>query len=196
MSENDAEVYNGPYAGQEDKTVKVELYDAAQGKAPRTGGPYLDDVERHNAETWRAQQEGREPDYDNPGPVAGTRLVPKHELVERDTDKSHYSDAVAVTNEPVASYVVEPDKNEADPSQPDWDNDSSKVAALEAGERFAELRDKAAARQETNPGNNPDVDPAVVDPENTARTDDNEESGSDAPDQLWLDEENKEQDTK
>jgi hypothetical protein len=145
--------------------VKVDLYDAAQGKVPRTGGPYLDDVERRNAEEWRAKQEGREPDYANPPAVAATVLVPKHFLVERDTDKSHFSDAVEVTNEPVDSFIVEAPVSEPDPTQADWDNDASKLAALEASKKFEELKNNSApATTETtvpvdgapNPDENPE----------------------------------------
>lgn len=145
--------------------VKVDLYDAAQGKVPRTGGPYLDDIERHEAETWRAKLEDREPDYANLPAVAATVLVPKSALVERDTDKMHFSDAVEVTNKPVDSFIAEAPVYEVDPSQADWDNDASKVAALDASRKFEELKSAVApATTETtvpvdgapNPDENPE----------------------------------------
>lgn len=116
----------------ETKTETVDLYLANHGKQARTGGPYLDDVERHNAETWRAQREDREPDYENPPLTAGSVLVPKSQLVERDTDKSHLTDNVDVTNEPYTTVEVEVPSTEADPTQVDWDNDSDKLKGLEA----------------------------------------------------------------
>lgn len=120
-------------------TVKVDLYVANAGKGERTGGPYLDDVERHNAETWRAQREGREPDYENPPATAGTVLVPKSQLLERDTDKMHYSDNVEVTNKPYTTVEVQTPKTEADPAQPNFDNDYDRLKAFEAKKRLDEV---------------------------------------------------------
>ena len=120
----------------------VNLYDANHGKTPRTGGPYRDDVEREQAELIRAKFENRDPDFDNPPASAGTVLVTKSQLVERDTDKSHYSDTLDVVNEPVASYVAEVPEHPADPTQPDWDNNMDQVNALDAGLRMQELREK------------------------------------------------------
>lgn len=122
-----------------DGNVTVKLYNANHGRAPRTGGPYRDDIEMEQAEVYRAKAEGREPDLDNPGPSAGTMLVPASQLVERDTDKMHYSERVPIENEPVAEYVVEPVKTEPDPAQADWDNDHQKVAALQGALLHDEL---------------------------------------------------------
>jgi len=136
-------LYQGPYGGSpDDKEVEVPLFDANKGKVPRTGGPYRDDLEREEAEERRAKVEDREPDLDNPPATAATHLVPEHYLVERDTDKSHYSDAVKVENEPFTSVIVdvtsELDKD-PDPSQADWDHDQSKIDALRAQKEMAEL---------------------------------------------------------
>lgn len=117
----------------------VELYNAAHGKTKRTGGPYLDDIEREKAEEFRAKMEDREPDYENAPAVAGTLLVPKSQLVERDVDKSHMFDSIEVENEPVDSYVVPAEKNEPDPTQADWDNDGTKVAALQNAQLYKDL---------------------------------------------------------
>jgi len=122
----------------------VHLYNAAHGKTPRTGGPYLDDVEQELAEERRAKVEGREPDLENPPASAGTLLVPKSALVERDADKNHLSSTVEVTNEPVGSYVVPVEVNEPDPTQVDWDNDGTKVAALKARAELDALQAKPA----------------------------------------------------
>lgn len=127
--------YEDPYTNQEG-AVKIDLYDSNKGKVARTGGPYQDELVAEEAEKRRAKLEGREPDYENPGPTAATQLVTKQHLVERDTDKAHYSDAVEVENEPVSSYVVEPEVNEPDPTQVDWDNDMDKVNAAEAKARL------------------------------------------------------------
>jgi hypothetical protein len=135
------------------ETVTIDLYNANHGKAPRTGGPYRDDIEQEQAEVWRAKAEGREPDLDNPPACASTVLVPKSQLVERDTDKSHFSDSVEVTNEPVDTMTVEvidPFKGDPDPSQANWDNDMSKVNALQGGLLYNELIEK---------NNTPDKEP-------------------------------------
>lgn len=130
----------------DDGNVVVDLYDANQGKLPRTGGPYRDDIEKEQAEIQRAKLEGREPNLDDPPASAGTVLVPASQLVERDTNVSHFSDTLAIKNEPVASYVADttdPFKGDPDPTQPNWDNDMSRVAALDAGLKMEELREKA-----------------------------------------------------
>lgn len=128
----------------EDGTTTVHLYNAAHGKTPRTGGPYLDDVEREQAEERRAKIEGREPDLDNAPAAVGTVLVPKSALVERDVDKNHLSDTVEVTNEPVTSYDVPVEKTEPDPTQVDFDNDMTKLRQAEAALRLNELKGQAS----------------------------------------------------
>jgi len=128
-----------PVVKPDDGTVTVDLYDANKGKVPRTGGPYQDDLAAQAAEEWRAKVEGREPDLDNPGPYAGTLLVPKSQLVERDTNLSHVSDTVEVENEPVASYEYTPPTSEPDPKQVDWNNDQSIVDAAVASAELEKL---------------------------------------------------------
>lgn len=148
-------------------TVTVDLYDAVAGKTPRDGGPYLDQVERHNAETWRAQREDREPDYENPPLTAGSVLVTKSQLVERSTDKSHYSDNVEVTAEPYTTVEVQTPVTEPDPTQPDFDNNYDRLNALNAGIKLDALKQEATDKggvkaQPDNPAqpvdvsNNPD----------------------------------------
>lgn len=138
----------------------VELYDANKGKLPRDGGPYLDDIEKEQAELLRAKREDREPDFDNPPASAGTVLVPKSQLVERSTDKSHFSDTLAVENEPVASYVADNAdgfSGDPDPKQGDWNNDSSQLNALKGAVEFDEFVAKK---------NTPDPEPqSMADPE-------------------------------
>jgi hypothetical protein len=115
--------------------VDQDLYIASHGKVPRTGGPYSDDLAREEAEKWRAKAEDREPDYDNPPATAGTLLVPKQYLRETDTDKVHFSDQVEVVNEPVQTVKVDvtsAEHTKPDPTQVAWDNDQSKVDALNA----------------------------------------------------------------
>ena len=138
--EGGSKVYDGPYSTEaNEQDVKVELYDAAKGRSPRTGGPYLDEIAAEEAEIRRAKIEGREPDLANPPATVGTVLVPKHHLRETDVDKSHYSDAVSVTNKPVDSYIVPAEHSEADPKQVDWDNDQSKVNALQSEREYSTL---------------------------------------------------------
>lgn len=141
--EEEVATYEGPYANSlEEGPVKVDLYNANHGKAERNGGPYRDDLEAEEAEKRRAKLEGREPDLDNPPATVATVLVPKHQLVERDNDKSHYSDQVEVTNEPVDSYVVDPPESKPDPTQGAWDNDMQRIQSLEASNRLQEALQK------------------------------------------------------
>lgn len=58
----------------------IKLYDINDGLVGRVG-TYADIEERKAAETRRAEIEGREPDYDNPGAVAGTVLVSASQLL-------------------------------------------------------------------------------------------------------------------
>lgn len=129
------------------ETRTIDLYDTNEGKVPRTGGPYLDKLQREEAEKWRAKAEDREPDYDNPPATAATQLVTKDALRENDTDKSHFSDKVEVTVEPVDSYEYTEPVTEPDPKQVDWNNDSSQVAAAEAKAKL----DEAQAKNESTP---------------------------------------------
>jgi len=129
----------------------VHLYNAAHGKTPRTGGPYLDDLEREKAEEIRAKMEDREPDLENPPAVAGTVLVPKSALVDNDVDKSHMSATTEVTNEPVGSYEVPAEVSEPDPTQAAWDNDMSKLNALKAAKEYEELTKGAEKSEKPEP---------------------------------------------
>lgn len=120
----------------------VDLYNANDGKVPRTGGPYLDQVQQEQAEIIRAKMEDREPDLDDPPATAGVVLVPASQLVERDVDKSHYSDTLAIVNEPVTSVVVDTTSGflgEPDKTQANFDNDMTKVNNLRAGNEFDQL---------------------------------------------------------
>lgn len=175
----------------DDGNVTVPLYNAQHGKTPRTGGPYLDDVEREQAEIRRAKMENREPDLDNPPPTAGTVLVPKSMLVERDVDKNHLSDTVEVTNEPVASYVVPAGESKPDPAQANWDNDSSKVAALQGAKLLEELQASPnlpseqadAEREETETVDSPQPD-GGINPDSTPEELPREPDPNDKPDNV------------
>jgi hypothetical protein len=140
-----------------DGNVTVKLYDANKGKTPRTGGPYLDEVQAEEAERRRAKAEGREPDLDNVPPYVGTQLVTAAQLTDRSTDKSHYADSLPIVNEPVASYVAEFPKNEVDPTQADWDNNMDKVNALKGAQEYQELVDKNNT-PDPEPKDEPDLD--------------------------------------
>lgn len=113
---------------------KLDLYDANKGLLPRTGGPYLDEMEALKAEERRAVVEKRKPDLNNPGPYAGTVLVPKEYLRETDTDHSHaaLSNNVAVVNKPVMSVSVSVEESKPDPTQVDFDNDMKKLELMKA----------------------------------------------------------------
>lgn len=152
MTEHNPELDNSVNHSEVDGELVVDLYDANDGKTPRTGGPYLDQVQKEQAEVIRAKAEGREPDLDNPPATAATQLVTAAELVERDTDKSHYSDTVKITNEPVASVKVDTTSafdGEPDPSQANFDNDMTKVNVLEAGKKFEQLKGDSTPEEKT-----------------------------------------------
>src|SRR5690348_10189923 len=70
---------------EEDKTKDVGFYNPHDGIKGRDGGPYLDHVERIQAEINRANIEEREPDLDTPPATAGTPLVTVGELVDNST---------------------------------------------------------------------------------------------------------------
>lgn len=67
-----------------------KLYDVNKGFG-RDGGPYMDEVDRRQAEVNRARVEGREPDLDNPPPIAGSQLVDAKTLVQQYNPASHPS---------------------------------------------------------------------------------------------------------
>lgn len=102
----------------ETETKTVDLYVAQKGLSERSGGPYLDDVEREEAEKRRAKVEGREPDLDNPPATAGTLLVTKDKLVE--TDNSRAFTGTELTAEPHVTVEAEiPVPGEPDSRQRD-----------------------------------------------------------------------------
>jgi hypothetical protein len=61
--------------------AKVPLFNPNDGLVGRDGGPYADVESARHDETRRARVEGREPDYDNPGPNAGIPLVTAAQLI-------------------------------------------------------------------------------------------------------------------
>lgn len=124
----------------DEETVTVDLYDANKGKVARVGGPYLDEIDAERAEIQRAKVEGREPDLENPPAVVGTRLVPKSQLVERDTNLSHVSEFVEVENKPHTTIEVVTPKPEADASQVDFDNNYDVLNALRAKNELEQLK--------------------------------------------------------
>ena len=127
----------------------VSLYNPNDRLTGRDGGPYLDEVEMHLAETRRAAIENREPDYDNLQPTAGVPLVTAAQLVaagqsaglpsqENNTAYSQMVDNHAESElgapvrgtlnvadpepEPVADEET-PVQVETDPSVPDFDGE-------------------------------------------------------------------------
>ena len=111
-----------------DSPKVVELYDANEGLVPRSGGPYLDVLQREQAEIRRAKIENREPDLENPPAVAGTVLVTKSQLFERDADRvGRIPEAMEPTVKPFDTYEADLSSavdNEPDPRQKDWNNDT------------------------------------------------------------------------
>lgn len=66
-----------------DETKDLGFYNPHDGVKGRDGGPYLDYVEREQAEIVRANKEGRDPVFDGSTPaVAGTPLVPANQVVD------------------------------------------------------------------------------------------------------------------
>jgi len=128
--------------------TKLELYDANQGLMKRSGGPYLDEMEAVKAEERRAVVEDRDPDLDNPGPYAGTVLVPKQYLVEKDNDHSHAAlgGHVELEHDPVMVVDIPEEKDEADPTQVDFDNDQQKVAIMKAAADYKDAEKRAGVK--------------------------------------------------
>lgn len=154
MSDNDVQYDNSLNHSNKDGEMVVDLYNANDGKVARTGGPYLDQVQQEQAEIIRAKMEDREPDLDDPPATAGVVLVPASQLVERDVDKSHYSDTLAITNEPVTSIVVDTTSGfdgEPDKTQANFDNDMTKVNVLRAGSELDQLTKDAPEPEKTDP---------------------------------------------
>lgn len=60
----------------------TKLFNPNQGLHGRQGGPFLDDVQRKQAEETRAIREGREPDYENMQPYVGDQLRTEEQLLQ------------------------------------------------------------------------------------------------------------------
>lgn len=60
----------------------VKLFNPNEGLHGRQGGPFLDDVQRRQAEETRAIREGREPDYENMQPYVGDQLRTEEQLLQ------------------------------------------------------------------------------------------------------------------
>lgn len=60
----------------------VKLFNPNEGLHGRQGGPFLDDVQRKQAEETRAIREGREPDYENMQPYVGDQLRTEEQLLQ------------------------------------------------------------------------------------------------------------------
>lgn len=75
-------------SGTEDKvsepenTRDLEFYNMQEGVLGRHPSLYLDEEENREAERRRSIAEGREPNYDDPGPSVGTVVVTKAQRVE------------------------------------------------------------------------------------------------------------------
>lgn len=132
---NGNEVDGGPEdAPDGSKFVERPMYNALDGTRGRAGGVYLDMVERANAETLRAKQEGREPDYNNPPAVAGTVLVPDAMRVD-----NPYTNTSSVPVDPVKE--VDPVSNA--PVDVGIATGATDTASLEQELAEAQARDSA-----------------------------------------------------
>lgn len=60
----------------------VKLFNPNEGLHGRQGGPFLDNVQRRQAEETRAIREGREPDYENMQPYVGDQLRTEEQLLQ------------------------------------------------------------------------------------------------------------------
>lgn len=60
----------------------TKLFNPNEGLFGRQGGPFLDDVERKQAEDQRAYVEGREPDYTNMQPYVGDQLRNEEQILQ------------------------------------------------------------------------------------------------------------------
>jgi len=110
-----------PESGAE--SVDTKFFIAQDGISGRDGGPYLDQVEREQAEIQRAKVEGREPDLDNPGPNAGTVLVTERKLVDNPHSNPSMSNqtsdvpAAPINEDLVTPYVLPVDTRTEAPTE-------------------------------------------------------------------------------
>lgn len=91
---------NAEKAKDNDGVIKVGYYNAQDGQKGRDGGPYLDHIERQQAEIRRAYQEDREPDdLDGPlPPSVGTLLVTAALLQDNPYSNPSMKDAPGLVN--------------------------------------------------------------------------------------------------
>ena len=80
--------------------LEVGYYNAQDGQKGRDGGPYLDHIERQQAEIRRAYNENREPaDLNGPLPATvGTLLVSANRVVDNDFSNPSMKDAPGLLN--------------------------------------------------------------------------------------------------
>lgn len=114
--------------------MTTELYNPNDGLHGRDGGPYLDQVQREQAEVVIARREGREPDFENLPLTPGTPLVTADYLLDisnsvriagdRDKSRAITVDPVAVVETPVEEED-EPVGTGEDSAQDELDLDSS-----------------------------------------------------------------------
>lgn len=125
--------------------MSVDLFNPHDGLTGRDGGPYLDEVERRNAETIRAAKENRKPDYDNAPATAGTPLVTAAQLAAKDGVNSNPSQQNVDRNKLVTEALVK-------------DKDSS----LTAFDSRDELEDEKATREASEKGEPNPASPVYV----------------------------------
>lgn len=124
--------------------VERKLYNAHDGLTGRPDGIYLDQVEAKHAEEIRAQREGREPNYDEFQPYAGSQLITEAQLlstgqavhIPSEQDKLFKAeDAKEVLAQPVATVHVDNVTDARNPflSKPPQRNEAEEVSEEETG---------------------------------------------------------------
>lgn len=110
------------------------------GRPINTGQIFLDDVMQIQAEKIRAKLEGREPDLENPGAIAGTPLVPLATAAAHNTkDTALYTDqtlTVHVGDENAVKSVEE--QNKLADERPETAVTPNELATVEADKAESE----------------------------------------------------------
>lgn len=131
----------------------IKLYDVNDGLRGRGGGPYADIEERKAAEIRRAEIEGRRPDLENPGAVAGTVLVTASQLLaangvniastgdNKTAEDQAMVEAIAATEtstiQAVAEVPVEEEETPEEPPAEPGEGEPEPVPQEESADPFA-----------------------------------------------------------
>lgn len=132
---------------------EVTLYNPHAGLTGRDGGPYLDQVERIEAEKRRAFVEDREPDLDNAPATAGTPLVTGGQLLNMAASPSNSNPSQEAAN-PIGDHLTNLVKEDTFPvnafaTRPAIEDESDEEDTLTTTGEDAET----PAESDTNPSN-------------------------------------------